>query len=82
MRFMARELFLGNLQGAQMGECVYVCHKKRRANLLSSKIASGNSVNGLICVESFQMDKYTSSEVCYTVQMFQSTRKDNGFFVL
>ena len=22
------------------------------------------------------MDKYTSSEVCYTVQMFQSTQKD------
>ena len=48
MRFMPRELFLGNLQGAQMGECVNVCHKKRRANLLSRKIASGNSVNGLI----------------------------------
>ena len=48
MRFMPRELFLGNLQGAQMGEYVNVCHKKRRANLLSRKIASGNSVNGLI----------------------------------
>ena len=60
-----------------MGEYVRFL-QKRRANLLSSEIASGNNVNGSdsFCVESLQIDKYTSSEVCYTVQMFQSTKKD------